>query len=130
MGITDLDHVNMRTAQLEAMTRFYQEVLGLEVGRRPPFSFNGTWLYCGDKAAVHLVEIDSPRPAGPATGIEHFAFAAEGLAGFVERLRAADLDYDLRIVPDFGTRQLHLRDPDGNHVEIAFDASEDVEAAS
>ena len=128
MGITDLDHVNMRTAQLEAMTRFYREVLGLEVGRRPPFSFNGTWLYCGDKAAVHLVEIDSARPAGG--GIEHFAFAAEGLAGFVERLRSAALDYDLRIVPEFGTRQLHLRDPDGNHVEIAFDASEEAEAAS
>ena len=127
MGITDLDHVNMRTAQLEAMKRFYQEVLGLEIGLRPPFSFNGTWLYCGDKAAVHLVEIESPRPAGG--GIEHFAFAAQDLTGFVERLRAAELDYDLRIVPDFGTRQLHLRDPDGNHVEIAFDASEEVEAA-
>ena len=118
MGITDLDHVNMRTAQLEAMTRFYQEVLGLEVGRRPPFSFNGTWLYCGDKAAVHLVEVETPRSAGGPTGIEHFAFAAQGLAGFVARLRAADLDYDLRIVPDFGTRQLHLRDPDGNLVGL------------
>ncbi len=130
MRITDLNHVNMRTAQLEAMTRFYQEVLGLEVGRRPPFTFNGTWLYCGDKAAVHLVEIESPRPTGPAAGIEHFAFAAEGLAGFVDRLRAEDLDYELRIVPDFGIRQLHLRDPDGNHVEIAFDPSEDTEAVT
>ena len=128
MGITDLDHVNMRTAQLEAMTRFYQEVLGLEVGRRPPFSFNGTWLYCGEKAAVHLVEIEASRPAGG--GIEHFAFAAEGLAGFVERLRAAELDYELRTVPDFGIRQLHLRDPDGNHVEIAFAPSEEADAAS
>lgn len=130
MGITDLDHVNMRTAQLEAMTRFYRDVLGLEVGERPPFSFNGAWLYCGDKAAVHLVEIETPRSGSGGSGIEHFAFAARGLTGFLERLQAAELDYDLRIVPGFGTRQLHLRDPDGNHVEIAFDPSEAVGIAS
>ncbi len=120
MTIVDLDHVNIRTAHGAALVRFYREVLGLEVGPRPPFSFQGTWLYCGSKAAIHLVEIDAPGAGGGISVIEHVAFTAEGLEAFLDRLRAADIAYELRTVPDWGIRQVHLRDPDGNHVEVAF----------
>ncbi len=120
MTLIDLDHVNIRTARGGALVRFYREVLGLEVGPRPPFSFDGTWLYCGTKAAIHLVEIDSPGAGGGISGIEHFAFTASGLEAFLDRLRAAEVAYEIRTVPDWGIRQVHLRDPDGNHVEVAF----------
>ena len=130
MTIVDLDHVNIRTAQGGALVRFYQEILGLEVGPRPPFSFDGTWLYCGSKAAIHLVEIDAPGAGGGISGIEHFAFTAEGMEGFLERLRAAEIAYDLRTVPEWGIRQVHLRDPDGNHVEVAFAPGEAAKPAT
>ena len=120
MALIDLDHVNIRTARGADLVRFYQEILGLEVGPRPPFSFDGTWLYCGAKAAIHLVEIDGAEAGGRLSGIEHFAFTAEGLEAFLARLRAAGVAYELRTVPDWGIRQVHLRDPDGNHVEVAF----------
>ncbi len=120
MTIVDLDHVNIRTAHGPALVRFYREVLGLEVGPRPPFSFDGTWLYCGTKAAIHLVDIKAQGQGGGISGIEHFAFTAEGLEAFLDRLCAADIAYELRTVPDWGIRQVHLRDPDGNHVEVAF----------
>ena len=58
-----LDHVNIRTANLAVLRRFYNEVLGMKDGARPPFKFGGAWLYCGEQAAVHLVEVASP-PAG------------------------------------------------------------------
>ena len=32
-----LDHVNLRTADVERMARVYVEVLGLRLGDRPPF---------------------------------------------------------------------------------------------
>ena len=32
-----LNHVNIRTADLEATRDFYSDVIGLEVGFRPPF---------------------------------------------------------------------------------------------
>ncbi len=130
MTIVDLDHVNIRTANGATLVRFYQEVLGLEVGPRPPFSFDGTWLYCGSKAAIHLVEIDTPGARGGISGIEHFAFTAKGLDAFLDRLRGAEVAYDLRTVPEWGIRQVHLRDPDGNHVEVAFSPEEAAQAAT
>ena len=36
-----LDHVNIRTDGLEASTAFYRDIIGLEVGPRPSFSFAG-----------------------------------------------------------------------------------------
>lgn len=123
MTIHDLDHVNIRTARLAEMVAFYSDVLGLAPGARPPFGFGGAWLYCGDKAAVHLVEVDK----APGTGeprIEHFAFMADGLAGFVAKLREQDVAYRTAIIPGIENRQVHLRDPDGNHIEIQFAASE------
>ncbi len=126
MALNALDHVTIRTARLGALTDFYARVLGLGPGKRPPFGFAGTWLYCGGHAALHLVEVaDSPEV--PAPRIEHFAFRAENLAEFLARLREFDVAYRSAVVPEFGIRQVHLRDPDGNHVEIAFAPEEDAE---
>ncbi len=142
MALAALDHVTIRTARLGALTDFYTRVLGLEAGKRPPFGFAGAWLYCNGHAALHLVEVaDSPEVSAPR--IEHFAFRAEGraegragnlaegraenLAEFLSRLRAFDVAYRTAVVPEFGIRQVHLRDPDGNHIEIAFAPEEDAE---
>jgi catechol 2,3-dioxygenase-like lactoylglutathione lyase family enzyme len=57
MEIRGFDHVNVRTADLEAMVRWYGEVLGMRPGLRPGFDFGGAWLYCGDQALVHLVQV-------------------------------------------------------------------------
>jgi catechol 2,3-dioxygenase-like lactoylglutathione lyase family enzyme len=126
MPLAALDHINIRTARLGVLTDFYARVLGLRPGKRPPFDSGGAWLYCGDRAAVHLVEV-SDSPEVPAPRIEHFAFRAENLAEFLACLRAFGVDYRTAVVPEFGIRQVHLRDPDGNHIEIAFAPEEDAE---
>jgi catechol 2,3-dioxygenase-like lactoylglutathione lyase family enzyme len=127
MPLRYLDHVNIRTANLDAMRRFYEEILGLRAGPRPSFSFGGAWLYCGDRAAVHLVDVGR-QPQGMEPRIEHFAFWAEGLAGFLEDLRAQRVEYRLTTVPDTGNTQVNVYDPDGNHIEIQF-AAEEARAA-
>ncbi|MFQ5757275.1 MAG: VOC family protein [Acidiferrobacterales bacterium] len=126
MSLEWLDHVTIRTANLTAMVQFYQQVLGLHPGPRPPFRFNGLWLYCGERAAVHLVETPVP-PAGREPKIEHFAFSAKGLAQFLAGLKAHRVEHRIAIVPDLGLRQVHISDPDGNHVEVAFAAHEQTE---
>lgn len=128
MPLIDLDHVNIRTARLAEMTAFYGEVLGLEPGARPPFGFGGAWLYCGTRAAVHLVEVPE-APAGRQPRIEHFAFRAEGLAAFLARLRARRVAYRISIVPGVNLRQVNVLDPDGNHIEIAFGPEEKADLA-
>lgn len=119
MSLERLDHINIRTANLEAMTDFYRRVLGLEPGQRPPFSFSGAWLYLGDQAVLHLVEVHTP-PAADEPGIEHFAFRANRLEEFVLRLEAAAVAYRRTTVPATGLEQVHFQDPDGNHVEVGF----------
>jgi catechol 2,3-dioxygenase-like lactoylglutathione lyase family enzyme len=136
MALAALDHVTIHTTRLGALTDFYARVLGLRPGNRPPFKFTGAWLYCGDRPTLHLVELptaqDNPAPAaqdGPARTpkIEHFAFRAEGLAEFLAQLRDFDVAYRTTIGPEFEIRQVHIHDPDGNHVEIAFAPEEEAE---
>ncbi len=119
-----LDHVNVRTSHLERMTRFYCDVLGMQKGARPPFDFDGAWLYAGDKPVVHLVyAAQQPEPSGELR-LEHFAFSASGLGEFVQRLKDAGVEYNIGILPGFGLRQVGLRDPDGNRLHVDFAAEE------
>ncbi len=129
MALIELDHVNIRTTRLAEMARFYETVLELAPGARPPFRFDGAWLYCGDKAAVHLVEAPE-APDAPNPRIEHFAFRAAGLAGFLDRLKSEGVAYRISMVPDLGLRQVNIFDPDGNHIEIAFGPAEQADDLS
>ena len=90
MTLSSLDHVNIRTANLAPMSAFYERVLGLNKGPRPPFSFGGAWHYCGGIAAVHLVEVRK-APAGKEPRLEHFAFRAKGMKTFLEKLRQEEI---------------------------------------
>lgn len=130
MPLTQLDHVNVRTAQLEPMKQFYQEILGMHSGPRPDFPFNGAWMYLKEKPVVHLVEIDSPVQLstddvggnGASLQLEHFAFAADGpLQDFGDRLSELGIAYDVRNPPGANLSQIHLHDPDGNHIHIDFE---------
>ena len=128
MALQSLDHVNIRTARLGEMVAFYSEVLGLRPGARPPFKFDGAWLYCGERAAIHLVEVARAPEAGEPR-IGHFAFQAAGLAEFLARLRAKDIAYRISIVPAQELRQVFIHDPDGNAVEVTFAAEETADLA-
>lgn len=126
MTLSNFDHVNVRTANLDGLLHFYCEVLGLEKGPRPAFRFDGAWLRCGDRASLHLREV----PSQPNTGeprIEHFAFWATDLAEFVARLRRHQVAYTISVVPELGNKQVNIHDPDGNHVEIQFAAEEEAD---
>lgn len=120
MALRELDHVNLRTANLAKLTEFYCSVLGLSVGPRPAFSFTGAWLYCGARAAVHLVEVGTqPEPSG-ALRLEHFAFIADDFDDFVQNLTRAGVEYRISTLVGSETRQVNLSDPDGNRIHIDF----------
>lgn len=119
MQIGKLDHVNLRTSNLEAMTEWYERILGMTVGDRPAFQFPGAWLYCGSDAAVHLVQSDGgAEPSG--LQIEHFAFSATGIGAFLERLQENEIPFRARRVPGTELVQINLWDPDGNHIHVDF----------
>jgi catechol 2,3-dioxygenase-like lactoylglutathione lyase family enzyme len=119
MPIARLDHVNIRTANLEAMIDWYDRILGMPTGPRPDFPFPGAWIYAGDIAAVHLVGVASPPdPAG--LQLEHFALTATGMADFLAHLAAHGVAHTLDPVPGFPIVQVNLHDCDGNHIHIDF----------
>ena len=123
MALTQLNHVTVRTDDLEATRDFYRAVLGLETGARPPLSFPGYWLYCGSQAVVHLVPRSGAIGAGPSddTGnFDHVAFTAEDFEGMRERFRGLGIAYREQEVPGARIRQLFVQDPNRVMIELNF----------
>lgn len=122
MQITKLDHVNLRTTQLDAMTEWYSNVLGLVPGFRPDFPFPGSWLYAGDAAVVHLIGIDGPAATGSEVKLklEHFAFTATGHEAFEQRIAEMELPVKRSEIAEMGTVAYNIWDPDGNHIHVDF----------
>ncbi len=119
MTLAYLDHVNIRTPNLEELTRFYRDVLGLEVGPRPDFPFGGVWLYCGERSVVHIVEVSEPREA-KSPSLDHFAFAGADRDALMSRLQSHDWPYRTTWIPGGNTEQIRLEDPDGNKLHVDF----------
>lgn len=123
MQVLALDHANVRTNKLAEMVAWYEEILGLKSGPRPPFNIGGAWLYAGEYPIVHLVEVGT-EPASIEPKIEHFAVRATGMQGLVDRLRAREIPFSMDRVPDFPIVQVNLCDCDGNHIHVDFALSE------
>lgn len=124
MPIQSFDHVNIRTANLSAMIDWYDDILGFPKGPRPDFPFNGAWLYLGNLAVIHLVEVNEPPLAAGNVTLEHFAFRATDMAELRSRLDDRGVVYTIDPVPGFPIVQINLHDPDGNHIHIDFESSE------
>ena len=128
MQVRKLDHVNIHTANVDRLVEWYDRVLGMKAGKRPPFPFPGAWLYCGGEPTIHLVGVEK-QPQTSGLQLEHFAFSADGLKDFMERLKRENVRYDARKVPRSDGVQINVWDPDGNHIHIDFEGPEtaDVE---
>lgn len=122
MQITKLDHVNLRTTQLEAMVAWYRDRLGLVVGDRPDFAFPGAWLYAGETVMVHLIGVEDPDMVGSEVSLklEHFAFRATGAAAFEARLTASGEPFRRVDLAAINTAAFNVWDPDGNHIHVDF----------
>jgi catechol 2,3-dioxygenase-like lactoylglutathione lyase family enzyme len=121
--ITEMNHFTVLAKDLGETRSFYVELLGLSEGPRPPLGFPGAWLYAGGRPVLHLIG-DRPIPVDPRGVLDHMAFSAAGLADVAERLRAANVPYDLRRQPASGVWQMFFFDPNGARVELDFDPAE------
>jgi len=120
-----LDHINVRTANLDAMVAWYGRVLGMHPGKRPGFGFPGAWLYVDGFPIVHLVGVDARPGADPGdVRLEHFAISATGLKAMLTALDEDGERYRLNPIRDAGVLQVNVWDPDGNHIHVDFDLAE------
>lgn len=118
--IRTLDHINIRTSDIEGTRRFFVDVLGLSVGWRPDFPFPGVWLYVGERAIVHVVGVDAPMAASKGSAMDHAAFTVDDFEVAKARLDAAGVSYRETATPEGDTRQLFFTDPNGVTLELDY----------
>ncbi|MBI5262135.1 MAG: VOC family protein [Bradyrhizobium sp.] len=131
LSIGVLDHFNIRTRKLTETVRFYEDVLGLQNGRRPNFAFPGAWMYSEGRPVVHLVDISpTDEPQKPDSGVvHHVAFASRGFADMKQRLQSRGVQYEARQVPGGELWQIFVRDPNGVMIELNFEAAREEGSA-
>ena len=119
MIVRGLDHINIGTARLAETRAFFRDVLGLIEGWRPPFPFGGAWLYAGDRAVVHLVELSADKAESNAA-LDHFAFNIDDYDGALARMKDLGIACREVDVPGSAIRQIFIRDPNGVNIELNY----------
>lgn len=136
-----LEHYNIRTTDLNATIRFYEDIVGLKVGPYPGKEGQGCWLYDErDTPVVHVMNLAngtdaamnftqarldkiSPGATIDARGsgaIDHVAFRCDDYEGFMERIEARQLPHHAVSFPDFHLQQIFVNDPSGVTCELNF----------
>jgi catechol 2,3-dioxygenase-like lactoylglutathione lyase family enzyme len=115
-----LDHVTLRTHDLEGTRVFFEQVLDLKPGYRPDFPFPGHWLYAGGEPIVHLI----PGAGGPVDrrreSIDHVGFRLNDYDGHRRKLDALGVAYSTMDLPELGERRLFVQTPTGILLELVF----------
>ncbi|HDZ8854788.1 VOC family protein [Aeromonas dhakensis] len=130
MTIHAIDHVTLRTDQLEQTIAFYRDAIGLQEGGRPPFPFPGCWLYAGGRPLLHIVAntqgeglTDYLGKRGTEQGsgsIDHISLSASDPVETQARLLRLEVPFVSRVIPERNELQLFLRDNNGVPVELLF----------
>lgn len=120
-----MSHFTVLTDDVPGTVRFYEEVLGLQNGPRPPLTVPGAWLYSGARPILHVVGGRS-RSELRSGVIDHLAFDAEGLAGVLTVLRGRGIAFDCQRQVETRAWQLFFMDPNGAKVELDFAAEEEL----
>ena len=121
MPIDGFQHINIRSTDVDRTRDFYVQILGLEVGDRPPFATTCYWLYLGGQPIVHLVQRNPGDTAQTGSGnLDHVAFSGVDLEATRAALEVAGVPFREAIVPRDRTPQIFVVDPDGITLELNF----------
>jgi catechol 2,3-dioxygenase-like lactoylglutathione lyase family enzyme len=127
MELVRIEHINLSVPepQLAESVAFYQDVLGLTHGERPPFQNPGAWLYLDGHPLVHLSCRPPASPEGSGV-IDHIAFKGKDPDAYITAFDKNCVKYEKRRVPDEQMLQLFLYDPSGVQIELIFEVEGDL----
>jgi catechol 2,3-dioxygenase-like lactoylglutathione lyase family enzyme len=119
MPVNGINHLNIRTTDVAASSRFYVEVLDFKfregapvMGRQP------NWLF--DQSGRPIIHLRLMAPDSQSTGpIDHVALDCEGLSSVIERLKARDLEFNIASTQP-GLTIVFVKDPHGVMLELNF----------
>ena len=128
MSVGKLDHYNVSTRKLKETVQFYETVLGLNNGARPPFNFPGAWLYSEGHPVLHINDISgTDREQRPDSGvIDHVAFGSRGFEAMKKHLAGKGIQHRVNQVPNSTRCQIFLRDPNNVELELNFDTKNET----
>lgn len=129
----EINHILIRVTDLDAMIRFFEQILELKKGKRPPFTFAGAWLWADEKPLIHLSEADpvdqgqldylggKKMNSDSGTGIiDHVAFSGQDYNKLIVRLQKHQTSFFERTLPLTGEHQVFIEGPEGLRVEVQF----------
>ena len=111
------NHVSISAPDVEASTRFYEDVFGMERIATYNFAFPVQYLRLGEQQ-LHLFQREADAPL-----YHHFALDVDDFEGAYEKAQELGIQEEKAFfshayeLPD-GTVQMYLRDPGGNLLEI------------
>ena len=114
--ITNLDHINIFTDDLDQTVAFYEGVLGMTCGAKPSGK-PGIWLFVDGRAVVHVNMVDERANVAPAN-LNHVAFSATDLDATTAALDAASIPHEVIPRDDLGITQVMCNDPNGIPLEL------------
>ncbi|MEZ8100240.1 VOC family protein [Vibrio bivalvicida] len=128
INIIALDHIVLRTSQLNNMLHFYQDILGCVI-EREKLDIGLTQLRAGS-ALIDIVTVDSElgRMGGKAPqqngrNVDHFclqvsAFEEEELLNYLKQHNVNTSNFAERYGAQGYGRSVYVDDPEGNVVEL------------
>ncbi|KAH9606033.1 hypothetical protein KSS87_021050 [Heliosperma pusillum] len=122
LPLLSLNHVSYVCKSLADSVRFYVDVLGFGLIKRPSsFQFEGAWLF-NYGIGIHLLESDNhQRKTSKINPKEnHISFQCSDMNLVIKQLETMGIEYVTAQVEEGGVKvdQLFFHDPDGYMVEI------------
>ncbi|UUM30747.1 VOC family protein [Vibrio japonicus] len=126
--VKSIDHIVLRTSDINAMLYFYQNVLGCPVERELP-ELGLTQLRAGD-SIIDLVSVDSElgklggkAPTQNGRNLDHFCLQIEAveekeLIRYLNKHNIEVTEFETRYGAQGFGRSTYIEDPEGNVVEL------------
>ena len=96
-----LDHFTVHTKNLERARLFYQQILGLKEGYRPPLEGPpGLWLYSPHGHPVVHLYAGREEADDLSSAVDHIAFQVHDLEEILGRLQDNNVSFEKVTVPE------------------------------
>ncbi len=121
-----INHLAVYVNNLDTCTRFYRDIIGLEVIPEPFHDGRHTWFAMGDHAALHLISGAEKVEAHDKNS--HLCFSVPSIEKFIEALNTNKVKFESWAgeANTFtnradGVKQIYFTDPEGYWVEVNND---------
>ncbi|MDX6191708.1 hypothetical protein SGQ83_20300 [Flavobacterium sp. Fl-318] len=120
-----LDHVTIRTGDLEATKLFLIGVFDLVEKERPKMiqHIPGFWLFDGNDPIIHVIKSFGNHLDHASETIDHVGFKLENYTAFKKKLERLKIPYSLMDIEELNERRIFFRTPTGVLLEGVFNES-------